>query len=250
MSRRPSHQRSSKAALPPDTRIYAIGDIHGRADLLQEVISRIDDDIARRPIAFAGEVYLGDYIDRGADSKGVIDQLAVRVVQNHAICLRGNHEALMEAFLYDVPAAQYDLPAALEGWCRLGGLATLASYGIIPSRGQTAEQVQQALRAALPTTHQLFMRCLRNNIRCGDFLFVHAGIRPGVPLDAQDPGDLMWIRDEFLNSKADHGLYVVHGHTPVPHPDIRGNRANIDTGAWRSGVLTCAAIEGSEIMVL
>jgi serine/threonine protein phosphatase 1 len=87
-------------------------------------------------------------------------------------------------------------------------------------------------------------------VRCGDFLFVHAGIRPGVALDAQDANDLMWIRDEFLNSSSDHGLYVVHGHTPVPHADIRDNRANIDTGAWRSGVLTCIAIEGTEIMVL
>jgi serine/threonine protein phosphatase 1 len=243
MPRRPSHQRLSKAALPPETRIYAIGDIHGRADLLQDVIARIDEDIQRRPIAFAGEVYVGDYIDRGADSKGVIDLLAVRLVQNHAICLRGNHEALMEEFLYDNPSA-------LDGWRQLGGLATLASYGITPTRGETAEEVQHALRAALPTTHQLFLRCLRNNIRCGDFLFVHAGIRPGVRLDAQDPNDLMWIRDEFLNSAADHGLYVVHGHTPVPHADIRDNRVNIDTGAWRSGILTCIAIEGTEVMVL
>lgn len=183
MPRRPSNQRLSKAALPPETRIYVIGDIHGRADLLQEVIARIDEDILRRPIAFAGEVYVGDYIDRGADSKGVIDLLAVRLVQNHAICLRGNHEALMEEFLYDNPSA-------LDGWRQLGGLATLASYGITPKHDQTAEDVQHAFRAALPTTHQLFLRCLRNNIRCGDFLFVHAGIRPGVRLDAQDPNDL------------------------------------------------------------
>ena len=243
MPRPLSHQRQSKAALPPETRIYAIGDIHGRADLLQEGITRIDEDLQRRPITFAGEVYVGDYIDRGADSKGVIDLLAVRLVQNHAICLRGNHEALMEEFLFDNPAS-------LDGWLQLGGLATLASYGIKPNRNQTAEDVQDALRAALPTTHQLFLRCLRNNIRCGDFLFVHAGIRPGVPLDAQDPSDLMWIRDEILNSTKDHGLYVVHGHTPVPHVDIRDNRVNIDTGAWRSGTLTCIAIEGTELMIL
>ncbi|MET0905769.1 MAG: serine/threonine protein phosphatase [Bradyrhizobiaceae bacterium] len=238
-----SNPSPAKATLPPDTRIYAIGDVHGRADLLQEVISRIDEDLQRRPIAFAGEVYVGDYIDRGADSKGVLDLLAVRLVQNHAICLRGNHEALMEEFLFNDPAA-------LNGWRQLGGLATLASYGITPTPDQTADDVQDALRAALPTTHQLFFRCLRNNIRCGDFLFVHAGIRPGVALDAQDPNDLLWIRDEFLKSSNDHGLYVVHGHTPVAHADIRSNRANIDTGAWRSGVLTCIAIEGTEIMVL
>ncbi|UGV27596.1 serine/threonine protein phosphatase [Rhodopseudomonas boonkerdii] len=243
MPRHPSHQRRNKATLPPDTRIYAIGDIHGRADLLQDVIARIDEDIHRRPIAFAGEVYVGDYIDRGADSKGVIDLLAARLVQNHAICLRGNHEALMEEFLYDNPAA-------LDGWRQLGGLATLMSYGVAPTRGETAEQVQHAFCAAFPTAHQLFLRCLRNNVRCGDFLFVHAGVRPGVSLNAQNPNDLMWIRDEFLNSAADHGLYVVHGHTPVPHADIRDNRINIDTGAWRSGVLTCIAIEGTDIIIL
>lgn len=243
MPRHPSHQRRNKATLPPDTRIYAIGDIHGRADLLQDVIARIDEDIHRRPIAFAGEVYVGDYIDRGADSKGVIDLLAARLVQNHAICLRGNHEALMEEFLYDNPAA-------LDGWRQLGGLATLMSYGVAPTRGETAEQVQHAFCAAFPAAHQLFLRCLRNNVRCGDFLFVHAGVRPGVSLNAQNPNDLMWIRDEFLNSAADHGPYVVHGHTPVPHADIRENRINIDTGAWRSGVLTCIAIEGTDIIIL
>jgi serine/threonine protein phosphatase 1 len=242
MPRSLSFSQSAKAALPPDTRIYAIGDIHGRADLLQETIARIDDDLRRRPIAYAGEVYLGDYVDRGADSKGVIDLLAVRLVQNHAICLRGNHEAMMEDFLHDA--------AVLDGWRKLGGLQTLSSYGVSPSRSATARDVQAAFRNVFPPAHNVFLRCLRNNIRCGDFLFVHAGIRPNVALDSQDPHDLMWIRDEFLNSTRDHGVYVVHGHTPVPHPDIRSNRINIDTGAWHTGVLTCIAIESSEILVL
>lgn len=233
---------ASRPSLPPDTRIYAIGDIHGRADLLHEVIARIDDDLRRRPIAYAAEVYLGDYIDRGADSKQVLDLLARRMVHNHAICLRGNHEAIMEEFLDD--------SRVLQDWRRLGGLTTLASYDVTLQPGQTADDVQRALLKALPVAHDVFLQCLRNNIRCGDFLFVHAGIRPDIPLPAQDPHDLMWIRQDFLDSTRDHGLYVVHGHTPVPHPDIRSNRINIDTGAWRSGVLTCIAIEGTEIMVL
>ncbi|MCU6325969.1 serine/threonine protein phosphatase, partial [Enterobacter quasiroggenkampii] len=101
-----------------------------------------------------------------------------------------------------------------------------------------------------PRTHELFLQCLRNSFVCGDFLFVHAGIRPGIPMEQQDPEDLFWIRDEFLNSTENHGKLVVHGHTPVDHPDIRSNRINIDTGAWRTGTLTCIAIEGSTVLVL
>jgi serine/threonine protein phosphatase 1 len=103
---------------------------------------------------------------------------------------------------------------------------------------------------ALPRTHQLFLQCLQNTFFCGDFLFVHAGIRPGVPFNEQNPHDLIWIREDFLSSEQQHGKIVVHGHTPVPHPDIRHNRINIDTGAWRSGVLTCVAIEASSVLVL
>jgi serine/threonine protein phosphatase 1 len=242
MPRLLSTSSPAKAALPPETRIYAVGDVHGRADLLRETMAHIDDDLRRRPIAYAGEVYLGDYVDRGADSKGVIDLLAARMVENHAICLRGNHEDIMEAFLTDA--------TVLDGWRQLGGLQTLASYGVSPSRDATAPDVQHAFRNALPASHRAFLHDLRYHIRCGDFLFVHAGIRPSVPLDAQDAQDLIWIRDEFLNSKRDHGVYVVHGHTSVSHPDIRSNRINIDTGAWRTGVLTCIAIEGTDILVL
>jgi serine/threonine protein phosphatase 1 len=242
MPRSPSSLSPHKATLPPETRIYAVGDIHGRADLLEETIVHIDDDLRRRPIAYAAEVYVGDYIDRGADSKDVINQLAIRMVHNQAICLRGNHEDLMEQFLADA--------TVLPRWRQLGGLQTLASYGVSVSREMTDSDVHRAFLAAFPPAHNAFLRCLRNNIRCGDFLFVHAGIRPNVPLNSQDPSDLMWIRDEFLNSTNDHGVYVVHGHTPVPHADIRSNRVNIDTGAWRSGVLTCIAIEGTDILVL
>ena len=230
--------------LPSDTRIYAIGDIHGRADLLADTISRIDGDIRRRPVGHAVEVYLGDYIDRGPDSKSVLDQLAVRMVRERAVCLRGNHESLFEAFLND--------PTAADHWMQIGAVQTLASYGISARdiSTKTATELQRLLLAALPRTHALFLQCLRNSFCCGDFLFVHAGIRPNVPLEQQNLHDLIWIRNDFLQSEQQHGKIIVHGHTPVPHPDIRHNRINIDTGAWRSGVLTCIAIDNSSILVL
>lgn len=238
-------QRAKWASTPPDTRIYAVGDIHGRADLLAETLARIDEDIYRRPVPHVVEVFLGDYIDRGADSKSVIDQLAIRMVRNHAICLRGNHEQLMQAFLDD--------PHAIRHWAQLGAMQTLASYGIMlnaHSTGVTPPSLQQTFLDALPRTHELFLQCLRDYFVCGDFLFVHAGIRPGVPLERQDVEDLLWIRDEFFESSVHHGMMVVHGHTPVDHPEFHNNRINIDTGAWRSGVLTAIAIENSDVIVL
>jgi serine/threonine protein phosphatase 1 len=231
------------ASTPADTRIYVTGDIHGCADLLCDVIARIDDDIRRRPIPRAIEIYLGDYIDRGPHSRAVLDLLAVRLVANQAVCLRGNHEAVMEEFLRD--------PSLLPYWQQLGGMQTLASYGVAPREGNdTVAELHRRFLAAFPRTHELFLQCLRDRFSCGDFLFVHAGIRPGVPLDRQDRNDLIWIRDEFLDCAHDHGQFIVHGHTPVPHPDIRRNRLNIDTAAWRTGMLTCAAIEGSTILFL
>lgn len=231
-----------RASLPAQTRIYAVGDIHGRADLLAEVVARIDDDLRRRPIRYSAEVYLGDYIDRGPDSSRVIDLLATRLVESRAVCLRGNHEAMLEAFLRD--------PAALVEWLPLGAAQTLASYGISGAEQQTPEILHRQFHERFPRAHDLFLQCLRNSYCCGDFLFVHAGIRPDVPLELQRPNDMMWIRDEFLNATQSHDKYIVHGHTPVPHPDIRSNRVNIDTGAWRSGVLTCIAIEGDALMFL
>ena len=242
---RPSAAVNSKlltASTPANVRIYAVGDIHGRADLLADVIARIDDDIARRPIRHAIEVYLGDYIDRGPDSKAVIDLLSIRLVKNRAVCLRGNHEAMMEDFLRD--------PVELQSWLQLGGMHTLASYGVNMRQGESEINMHRRLWRAFPRAHELFLQCLRYSFSCGDFLFVHAGIRPGVSIEQQSVQDMLWIRHEFLNSPRDHGKFVVHGHTPVPHPDIRSNRMNIDTGAWRTGTLTCAVIEGSTILIL
>lgn len=238
----PAVGRVSRA--PPATRIYAVGDIHGRADLLHEMVERIDDDLYRRPVQHAVEVYLGDYIDRGSDSKAVIDILCRRLVQRNAVCLRGNHEAILEDFLED--------PEAVYGWLRLGALSTLASYGVpVPPPTQlTPVKLHRAFCSTLPRSHVLFLQCLHNVYACGDYLFVHAGIRPGVPLEEQAREDLIWIRDEFLRSTADHGCTVVHGHTPVSYPEIRNNRINIDTGAVFSGRLTCAILEAASVSFL
>jgi serine/threonine protein phosphatase 1 len=231
-------------ATPAWTRIYAIGDIHGRADLLRETLERVDEDQQRRPIAYAVEIFLGDYVDRGPDSRDVIDLLAARLVQNRSICLRGNHEELMESFLRE--------PSALDTWLKLGGLQTLTSYGVAPRLDGTerGDDLRQRFCRAFPRTHQLFLQCLKPWVCCGDYLFVHAGIRPQVPFEQQTMADLLWIRDEFLNSSLQHGKYIVHGHTPVPHPDVRSNRIDIDTGAWRSGILTCVVLEGTSIQFL
>ncbi|MDB5616819.1 metallophosphoesterase family protein [Tardiphaga sp.] len=242
MQRLPTLPQPRLASLPPQTRVYAIGDIHGRADLLADLIARIDDDVQRRPITDVVEVYLGDYIDRGADSRGVIDLLAMRMVQNKAICLRGNHEVMWEAFLRD--------PSTLRDWAPLGALPTLDSYDVSLTPKKTPAELHRLFCDQMPRAHELFLQCLRDSFVCGDFFFVHAGIRPGVPIAQQEPNDMHWIRHDFLDSTAGHGCFVVHGHTPVPHPDIRSNRINIDTGAWRTGVLTCIAIEGADIMIL
>jgi serine/threonine protein phosphatase 1 len=229
---------------PAETRIYAIGDIHGRADLLNETMEGIDEDLWRRPVSYAVEIYLGDYVDRGPDSKEVIELLATRLVRNNAVCLRGNHEEIMERFLQD--------PTILPSWLQLGARQTLASYGVHsrPEGSETGKALHERFCRGFPRTHGLFLKCLKPWICCGDYLFVHAGIRPNAPLDRQNISDLLWIRDEFLNSSRDHGKFIVHGHTPVPHPDLRHNRINIDTGAWQSGILTCVILEGTSIQFL
>ena len=238
-------RRAARAArVPAATRIYAIGDIHGRADLLVDMIERIDDDLLRRPIEHAIEVYLGDYLDRGSDSRTVIDILCHRLVQRNAICLRGNHEAMLEEFLHH--------PDVIHDWMRLGALSTLTSYGVSISSNTPLmpTELHHAFHQRFPRTHALFLQCLRNHYTCGDYLFVHAGIRPGVPLEYQVQDDLTWIRNEFLQSTEDHGWMVVHGHTPVTHPQILRNRINIDTGAVFSGTLTCVVLEDASISFL
>lgn len=231
------------AATPPGTRLYAIGDIHGRADLLRLLLAQIAEDAAGRPPAVQRLIYLGDYVDRGPDSRSVIDMVMDEVPQGfEVVTLRGNHEEMMLRFLDDTMVART--------WMMNGGDATLASYGIDPPSifaGTPIHRHAQAqFRTQLPPRHLEFLQGLAETHVAGDYFFAHAGVRPGVPLSQQRAEDLLWIREEFLGSKADFGKVVVHGHSIEREPVERPNRIGIDTGAYSSNRLTCLVLDGSE----
>lgn len=230
---------SDAGYLPPGIRIYAVGDIHGRLDLLDRLLARITADQETDPAPAPALVFLGDYVDRGTDSAGVLARLAGdpmpgAVAGMTCRFIKGNHDEMMLRFL----AGQDD------GWHWLtnGGGATLASYGVAASG--PPEDMRHALAAALPAAHRGFLETLESHVRIGGYFLTHAGVRPGVALEDQSPDDLMWIRDAFLGSDADFGAVVVHGHTPMPAPVSRANRIGVDTGAWMSGTLTAAVLEG------
>jgi serine/threonine protein phosphatase 1 len=240
-----SRQSTKKPRLPEGIRIYAFGDIHGRADLLKKMFTVIDADLARNPVHRPIHVFLGDYVDRGPDSAGTLDLLIDRSRHFETVCLKGNHEAYMLEVLRD--------PGKLAEWRKFGGLSTLMAYGLQPSLNPDAdEQVEliQTLAKQMPDTHLRFLESLLPSFLCGDFFFVHAGVRPGVPLKEQAEADMLWIRDEFLDSKENFGKFIVHGHTPVREPDIRPNRVNIDTGAYATGNLTLLTIQGDSMLAL
>jgi serine/threonine protein phosphatase 1 len=228
--------------LPEGMRIYAFGDIHGRADLLRQMFTEIDADLARSPVSRSIEVYLGDYIDRGPHSGHTLDLLIGRGRSRETVFLKGNHEAYFLELLRD--------PNKLDDWRQFGGLQTLMSYGLQPSLNPDAtERIEliSRLNEIVPAEHLAFLRGLQPSFACGDFFFVHAGVRPGIPLSQQHESDLLWIRNEFLDSEVNFGKFIVHGHTPVREPDIRKNRINIDTGAYATGNLTLLRIEGSSM---
>ncbi len=227
-----------------DRWLYAIGDIHGRADLLREMHRRIAADAAAHPAADKMIVYLGDYVDRGPDSRGVIDILLDAPLDGfRTVFLKGNHEAFMLAFL------DGDLDAG-RGWLFNGGDAALGSYDVPFRYSHGLEQTRADLAAALPASHRAFLDTLQLHHSAGDYLFVHAGIRPGVALADQDAHDLLWIREEFLDSTADHGRIVVHGHSIERAPVFRPNRIGIDTGAYATGRLTCLVLNGTERAII
>lgn len=223
-----------------NTRLYVIGDIHGRLDLLDRLIAAIDRDVEEHgPQAIT--ITLGDYIDRGPDSRGVLDRLMDNPFPTPYVALKGNHEALLAAFLAD--------PAVGTQWRMLGGLETLHSYGVPVSSLAISKNYEEAaarLRVAMPPKHLGFLQSLKSWYSHGEYFCCHAGVRPGVPLDRQRDEDLIWIRDEFLRSKVDFGKIVVHGHTPTPEPEVLPNRINIDTGAFATGKLTCIVLEGGQ----
>jgi len=185
---------------------------------------------------------LGDYVDRGPSSKKVIDHLVSRGRTHEMRYLKGNHEALLLRFLRD--------PNTFEDWERVGGAQTLESYGLSPLLKEFPRQPSELASyfdLALPASHRQFLAKLETSFVCGDFFFVHAGVRPGIPLEKQSELDLLWIRQEFLTYQRDFGKFIVHGHTPVAQPDIRTNRINIDTGAFATGLLTCLKLDGHQM---
>lgn len=229
--------------------IYAIGDIHGQREMLTDALAQIENDGGRD----ARIVFLGDYVDRGPDSRGVIDILAQGLAEGRNwTCIKGNHDRLFEWFI-EPPMPRND-PHLIIGydWTHknIGGRETMASYGIeVPDRIRSGELAEQ-VRAVVPDEHLAFLRDLTLQQRIGDRLFVHAGIRPGVALEEQAEDDLLWIRDPFLEDTSDHGVLVVHGHTMVDAPDRRVNRLNLDTGAGKGKPLTIAVFDGPEIFRL
>jgi serine/threonine protein phosphatase 1 len=228
-------------ALPAGTRAYAIGDVHGRRDLLEELLARIDAERSADPRSREHLILLGDLIDRGPDSRGVLDLLLERQAADPSLTiLGGNHEAMLVAML---DGALRDL----ESWLHFGGEECAVSYGLDPiALLADPAGAPVLLHAAIPEAHAALLRALPDSLRVGDVLFVHAGIRPGVTLDAQDPQDLRWIRTPFLRSTVDHGVLVVHGHTVVGEPEVHSNRIAIDTGASATGRLTALCLDGPE----
>jgi serine/threonine protein phosphatase 1 len=223
--------------------VYAIGDIHGRLDLLTRMHDWIAADAATSTAGRRVLVYVGDYVDRGPHSSGVIDLLIDRPLPGFEIVhLLGNHEDAMLRFPDDISVG--------PTWLTYGGIETLLSYQIeLPStewRDERAlRRLQGEVRRCVPRRHVEFMRAMRLTHVEGDYLFVHAGIRPGIPLERQKREDLLWIRSDFLDSEEDHGRIVVHGHTISEKPDVRLNRIGIDTGAFYSDRLTCLVLEGA-----
>lgn len=235
--------KETNPSVPPETSVYAIGDVHGQLALLESLVDRIRADTSRHPLRRQVMVFVGDYIDRGPESAAVIEYLIRGLPRSFEVhCLMGNHEHALLRFLAD--------PSTMPHWLMNGAAATLRSYGVDPvgeEAGETAFQAcRDALLSAMPASHRAFIDSLPLVLEIGDYLFVHAGIRPGVPVAEQSEHDLLWIREGFLDCDEDLGRVVVHGHTPQPEPVVRPNRIGIDTGAWAYGCLTALKLEGAE----
>ncbi len=241
-----TYSERSNARAPEGDRLYAIGDIHGRLDLLDKMLGIIGQDGARRDPARTVLVFLGDYVDRGRHSKGVVDRLTSGLPEDTlAVFLKGNHEDLLLSFL--------DQPISGLNWLHNGGETALRSYGVDTGTindalwlGHTGLMNAAAqFRSLLPDDHLRFYRSLKLSYRAGDYFFAHAGVRPGVALDRQTDDDLIWIRGEFLDYPYDFGAVVVHGHTPARLPQDLHNRIGIDTLAFHTGKLTAVGLEGA-----
>jgi serine/threonine protein phosphatase 1 len=237
--------RERPGTIPAGQAVYAIGDVHGRLDLLDDLLARIREDAAQHPSdRHRSLIFLGDYVDRGSQSRGVVERVLADPLPGFVtVRLMGNHEEAMLAFL----------DGASDGldWLSFGGLETLISYGVpllsVPRTEAAVKTLRGALAEAVPARHVTFLRACALHHSVGDYVFVHAGVRPGLSLERQTPTDLMWIRDDFLRARIPlPGRVVVHGHTICDLPQNRDHRINIDTGAFVSGRLTCLSLRGSE----
>lgn len=233
-------------------RTYAIGDIHGYLGELERAHALIAADRDRCGDEAAPVIHIGDLCDRGPDTRGVIDFLLAGLERGEAWgTLLGNHDRIMARFLEDPSWIDPQLPVGLHWFHpRMGGEATIASYGIEIEPDERLNKLHARVRAVVPEAHRAFICGLPTSIKLGDALFCHAGIRPDVPLNEQTEDDLCWIRAEFLKSRADHGPLIVHGHTPVDVLEHHGNRLNIDTGAGYGKPLVPVVIEGREVWAL
>ena len=239
-------KRQVGPAGPRGWRAYAVGDVHGRLDLLDQLLDKIHEDLNRRPAKKVLLVFVGDLIDRGPSSAHVVERLRTYIHPNvQTAFILGNHEEVLLRIL----AGDAEL---ITKWRWFGGTECLSSYGVdtVKLAKMKVEDALEVICAAIPREHIEFLETFDDSCRFGDYLFVHAGIRPGVEIDQQRQSDLRWIREAFLFDETDHGFIVVHGHTIRPEVEIRGNRIGIDTGAYQSGVLTALAIEGPECWFL
>jgi serine/threonine protein phosphatase 1 len=241
LRRKPKLRPIDIAALPDGQRVYAIGDVHGRLDLLDQLLDQIVADDRARPAADTHIVFLGDLMDRGPDSAGVIDR-AIELSQtlgDKVHFLMGNHE---EVYL---SAASGD-EKLVRFFCKIGGRETILSYDITPQeyRALNMEELAARMTDLLPRRHIEFVSSFKDRIVMGDYAFVHAGVRPGTPIDEQKPKDLRWIREDFLVDDSPHDKLIVHGHTITEDVEECPNRIGIDTGAYMSGVLTALCLEG------
>ena len=228
------------SAIPAGTRVYAVGDVHGRLDLLQVMIAAIEaDDAACRP-AQTSVILLGDLIDRGPDSAGVIAAARAWGSQRPVRILLGNHEEMLLRAM--------DSDEVMRQFLRYGGRETILSYLAEPDQYHRADLAgaRALMQAAIPDEDLDFIRSFEDSIAIGDYLFVHAGVHPASPLDEQQTSDLRWIREPFLSHPGEFGPVVVHGHTITDKPHVRHNRIGLDTGAYRSGRLTALGLQGTQ----
>ena len=235
--------RTGEAGTPEGMRLYAVGDTHGHLALARALFNRIEADLASAPVKRHRIVMLGDYCDRGPETRGLIDFLIERQNRHDMVFLLGNHDQRLVEF----PDMADEIG---EAFLHFGGRETLASYGVDADGASSLRAAGKAFARAMPASHRRFFENALLSHEEGDYFFCHAGVKPGVPLASQEPKDLLWIRHEFLQHQGDFGKVVVHGHTPWNRVDIQPNRINVDTGAYETGILSCVVLEGRDIRVL